>query len=297
MTISLVSAPVLGFDLVRHPAGAQLAETLLRSLTFGPHDLAQAATISDQVSPAARQALTEARAWLGAGSLRGSALQPEPAAEGSSQLGVMIASLRRSMINDLDDLDTLLAKDILAWAADAKADGTVTASQLAVTRQLVLDALAADWVDGLAPRLQAELRAGFLELSGRIGPRRYDLGPCLAGVQDVLDRLAGLGADGRSRLREVNGLLGSSGSAWAEAVHEASWAAFTTGRIRTAATAQFRAVQAFIAGGLTAADGAEGVWNLISGHVQASVVADVLPQETLTLLGRGWWAALGRPAG
>ncbi|MCW2526872.1 MAG: hypothetical protein JWM76_1732, partial [Pseudonocardiales bacterium] len=39
MSVSLVSAPILGFDLVRHPAGQELADILLSALSLGPHDL------------------------------------------------------------------------------------------------------------------------------------------------------------------------------------------------------------------------------------------------------------------
>jgi hypothetical protein len=111
-------------------------------------------------------------------------------------------------------------------------------------------------------------------------------------VHRILDVLRALGSDGCARVRAANTVLGPGGSAWAQSVHEASWAAYTTGRIRAAATAQLLAAQAFVAGGLDAADGADGVWNMISGYVQASVVADVLDSATYDQLARGWRAAL-----
>ena len=51
-------------------------------------------------------------------------------------------------------------------------------------------------------------------------------------------------------------------------------------------------VQAFRQAGFTAADGAEGLWNTISGHIQAEVVGDVLSATTHEHLTRTWHAAL-----
>ena len=292
MTISLVSAPVLGFDLVRHPAGTAVAETLLVALSLGPQDLAVFERVAATVAAPDPDRLAAARERLGRGSLNGSALIPEPAEEGSSLTG-MISTLRRSMINDLDDLEHLVRTDVLAWAGEAAGEA-VTPDQLAATIRLTVAALAADWVDGLESGLRAQLAAGFRQAIALLPPRRYDTGPCQEELTAVLTELGRLGADGRDRLRQVNSLLGPGGSDWAQAVHEASWAAFTTGRIRAAASAQLLAVQAFRAGGLDATDGAEGVWNMISGHVQACVVADVLPTTIQQDLARGWRSALGR---
>lgn len=297
MTISLVSAPVLGFDLVRHPAGSEVAQTLLTALSLGPQDLTVFARVAARLPERQPAQLEQARSAQRRGSLSGSALVAVPEAPDAGPLAGMISSLRRSMINDLDDLEHLVRTDVLAWAGDepaATADQPVESAALAATLRLTVDALAADWVDSLDAGLRAELAAGFAQVGRLLGPRSFDVGPCQGEVRTVLRDLGALSVDGRNRLRQVNTLLGPGGSEWAQAVHEASWAAFTTGRIRAAASAQLLAVQAFRAGGLDAADGAEGIWNLISGHVQACVVADVLPSELQQRLGRGWRSALGR---
>jgi hypothetical protein len=197
--------------------------------------------------------------------------------------------LRRSLLIDLDDLDYVLRSDVLAWAASS-----AVSAQPAI--DLLVGAVAADWVDGLDELTRGELSAGIAEIRGRLGDRPHDVGPGADEVNQVLDTVRALDAAGRDALRAANTMLisaepGSAESGWAEAVHQASWAAFTTGRIRSAATAQLLAVQAFIDGGLTATDGVEGVWNLISGHVQACVVADVLPVEIGDSLARGWRSA------
>ncbi|HEX2902838.1 MAG TPA: hypothetical protein VHO01_05210, partial [Jatrophihabitans sp.] len=291
MTISLVSAPVLGFDLVRHPAGSAVAETLLLALSLGPQDLARFEQVA-RTLPAPRQAeLAAARERLGAGSLRGSVVLPGTDEAVDGPLGGMISTLRRSMISDLDDLEHLVRTDVLAWAEAEAALIPAAGEALAGTVRIVVEALAADWVDGLSDELRTELAAGLRRATAGRTPVPVDIGPCRPELDAVLNPLRRLDPDGRDRLRQVSSLLGPGGAEWAQSVHEASWAAFSTGRIRAAASAQLLAVQAFRAGGLTAADGAEGVWNMISGHVQACVVADVLPEEVRHRLGRGWRAA------
>jgi hypothetical protein len=153
--------------------------------------------------------------------------------------------------------------------------------------------VAADWVDGIDEVTRAELADGVEEIRTRLGERPNDIGPCADQVNEVLADLRQLDPTGRARLRAVNNEPAPGPSSWAEAVHEASWAALTTGRIRSAAAAQLQAVQAFRYGGLDATDGVEGIWNLVSGHVHACVVADVLPAQTRESLAAGWHRAFG----
>ena len=68
---------------------------------------------------------------------------------------------------------------------------------------------------------------------------------------------------------------------WSAAVHSASWSVFVAGRVRAGAAAQLMLVQAVERAGIPVADRAGGVWNLLSGAVQALVVRDVLDGPTL----------------
>ncbi|HTZ44223.1 MAG TPA: hypothetical protein VMB79_10195 [Jatrophihabitans sp.] len=292
MTISLVSAPVIGFDLVRHPAGPAIAETLVWAIGLGPRDLPLFSATHAVREPAWHQ-VRQVRDRLGTGALNGSALAPvEPVADGGS-LQAMIVGLRRSLIADLDDLEHLIRADVLAWAAKpAETSDAFEVADVEAAIGSVLAAVAADWVDGVDADTRQQLAAPASAVRHQTDAREPDVGPCEAQVREALGILGGLDADGRHRLREVNTLLGPGGSTWAQAMHEASWAALTTGRIRAAATAQFLAAQAFLAGGLDAADGAEGVWNLVSGHLHALVVGDVLGSALQVTLSRGWRAAL-----
>jgi hypothetical protein len=122
--------------------------------------------------------------------------------------------------------------------------------------------------------------------------RTDDIGPCEPELRAFLDAVAALDSAGRDQFRRTADGLRAVGQEWAAAVHEASWAALTTGRIRAAATAQLLGVQAFRTAGFTAADGAEGLWNTVSGHIQAEAMGDVLSAETYSYLTRTWRAAL-----
>ena len=77
-------------------------------------------------------------------------------------------------------------------------------------------------------------------------------------------------------------------------MHGASWAAHVSGRTRTLAAAQLVAVSAFRAAGCTTRDGAEGVWNALAGCVQGLAMADLLDEESLTVLGAPWAMVTGR---
>jgi hypothetical protein len=300
VTISLVSAPVLGFDLVRHPRGRSVADVLLWALNLGPVDL------PDFRVEAGRDVSGRAHAWSSVrhaqdvndrGCLSGSALAPAAVAAPAGTLAGIIEGLRGSLVVDLDDLEHLIRHDVLAWTEAAEAAGTSqlggVAGDAALAAEVVLDAVTAEWVHGLDEASRTTLTGPYRRVRARVGQRPNDPGPCAEQVERVLVTLRTLGADGRARLRTVNTVSRPGGAAWAEAVHEASWAALTTGRIRAAATAQLLAAQAFTDGGLDAADGADGVWNLISGYVHALVVSDVLPATTLDGLAYGWQAALG----
>ena len=67
-------------------------------------------------------------------------------------------------------------------------------------------------------------------------------------------------------------------------------------RVRAAAAAQLLLVQAVDDAGIPVADRAAGVWNLLSGTVQALLVRDVLDVDTVHRLLNPYLAALG-PAG
>ncbi|UQX89587.1 hypothetical protein M6D93_06160 [Jatrophihabitans telluris] len=315
MPLSLVSAPVLGFDLVRHPNGPGVAAILIRAMQLQPVDLPRFGRPFPASGPSRAQcwdAIADAQASAGLGSLRGSYV-PRRTGDRLSVLETVADDLVRSMIVDLDDLRRLIGAEILAWTdADRNAAPAEPAGSAGLTggsghpeqavldaEEALFDAVAAQWITGLWPDGEAGPEA--VALTGRyraaeagLGDRPVDVGPAEASVAAVLDQLRRCTDSDRARLRTIGQVMRASGSQWAEAVHDASWAAYTTGRVRAAAMAQLLGVQAFRAGGFDATDGAEGLWNLVSGHLQACVMGDVLSDETLTTLTRAWTAAFGR---
>ena len=93
--------------------------------------------------------------------------------------------------------------------------------------------------------------------------------------------------------RSAVDLLRSGTGGWTQAMHDAGWAAHLSGRTRTAAAAQMRAVLAFRSAGFSSVDAAEGSWNALSGVVQAMVVSDLLGDDHVTTLLRPWQIARG----
>jgi hypothetical protein len=305
--ISLVSAPILGFDLVRHPLGSEIADILLTALTLGPHDLLL-------FTPDTARVFRRMGAWhtvngivdaRGAGVLTGSVLAANPAVADRAvdDITQLADSLMRSMIVDLDDLERLIRSDVLLWTtsptgprstlrAIPRGDDMPDTELVKCAGDALIDAIAARWIDGLHDEVAAVLSEPYQLVLTQLPERAPDIGPCAPGLAQFLTTLRALSAGDRDRLRTVAELMRGTGPEWAAAVHEASWAALTTGRIRSAATAQLLGAQAFRAAGFTAADGAEGLWNTISGHIQAEVVSDVLSATTYEHLTRSVNTAL-----
>ncbi|MFB9376966.1 hypothetical protein ACFFKU_02840 [Kineococcus gynurae] len=322
MHYSLVSSPVLGFDLCRLPAGSAVADVLLRGLACTEGDLAILAAHHDAAGRARRWDAVRAAATaqpdvaqslrrvesdlLGRGRSDGSELDAD---EG------LVRVLRSSPLADADALVRLVHDDVLDWtwspavteggprlrtteaarAADVLADAAVSAYLADHLDDDLRRALAAPFVAALR-----ELPEDFFASSPLDGPLEgmtcllSTLGDLRADVRHVLDQLARLHGADRAALRAAAGTDRPCGTEWASAVHEASWAVHLTGRTRTAAAAQLLAVRAFRAGGLDATDGADGLWNIVSGVVHAEVVVDVLSYDARAILVRVWDSVFGR---
>ena len=292
--LSLVSAPVLGFDLARHPHGDAIATVLLRALASGPADLhvfALAQRRNDTARTAnARDALRSAEADAAPSLVAGPAVRRDGAS-----IPEMINELRERMIVDLDAIDGLIRDDVLAWCVlgDGPDGGTRDAVAPSVARaagDAFVNAIAALWSVGPVPNGSRQVLAtAFLEATRSMAWRDPDVGPNSLQIKNLLRQVSDISSSDRARLRAATMVLRpSSSAAWSEAMHDASWAAFTTGRVRAAAAAQLLAVRAFFSSGFDAADGADGIWNVISGCVQAGVVDDVLPDVFADSLTRVW---------
>ncbi|SOD74517.1 hypothetical protein SAMN05892883_3703 [Jatrophihabitans sp. GAS493] len=325
MTISLVSAPIIGFDLVRHPHGSAVAEILLLGLSLEAQDLPLFATGSasdpgfglwraraiatDPISRPLRSVRDTRRSGAAVSEARPVQARPadprpetNPSLSAQEQLASAIDALLHSMIIDIDVLEQLIRRDVLGWCTpgspfpmgetESQRGVPVDPDHARLAANALVDAIAAEWVADLDDEFAARLRTPLDRVRGGLPHRAPNVGPCALPIMRILQDLRQLGPDGCIRLRGVNTVLGSGVETWAAAVHETSWAVMTTGRVHAAATAQLLAVQAFGESGLNAADGAEGIWNIVSGHLHASVVGDVLAEETKQSLAKAWVTAL-----
>jgi hypothetical protein len=120
-----------------------------------------------------------------------------------------------------------------------------------------------------------------------------DLGPHHYAVSALLDRLRSLRRMDLARLVTSSDDARRNTGGWSPAVHSASWAAYLSDRVRTAAAAQMLLVQAVDTAAIPLAVRAGGVWNMLSGAVQALVVRDLLDTSTAHRLLSPVVAALG----
>ncbi|GAB3684275.1 hypothetical protein [Angustibacter aerolatus] len=306
MPYSLLSATSVGFDLARREGGAAVAEALLQALRCDPATLDVVARHHPGAGRAvARAALTDAEALEQVGTpsaLAGTAVQlaQEEQLEASRRV---LAALATGPLADLAALDLLLGREVLDWTwtpGDAGLELAVRSEEWAPVADVLADALAAAWS---APSLPAAARrrlgAPFVAALHDLSPAVHDRDERAAADPDglpsaavrVLAQVSAWSPGDRAAWRAAVDPLRRGERGWSTAMHEASWAAHLSGRVRLAAAGQLRAVQAFWAAGLDPDDGAAGSWNALSGVVQAAVVADLLPTEPLDVLQRPWVVA------
>ena len=283
---SLVSAPVLGFDLTRLGGGSATAEVLLRALRLSIGDLpVLAERLPDEgvrgplwveVESAARRMPT----------LKG--LKADDAASS-------LALVERAPIGSVDSLLTCLRYDVMAWTWHGKGRDAAQSETAASATALLCDAAVGSYLrevldDGSRRRLGAGWVSAMRKLP--VGAP-IDLGPHHYVVSALLDRLRSIRANDLARLSQSAEDARRNAGGWSPAVHSASWAAYLSDRVRTAAAAQMLLVQAIDTAAIPLADRAGGVWNMLSGAVQALVVRDLLDTATAHRLLAPVVAALG----
>jgi hypothetical protein len=285
---SLVSAATLGFDLVRLPAGRDVADALLAGLAADAATLERLAA----VHPAAGRD-REARAVLAVRARRAREMAvgtPHvrnfvvdlPAAD---RAAVLVDQLQRSTIGDAVALERVLREDVLGPEHPAVA--LVDDDTLAAAADVLADAAIGSWAAAVLPPLvRRQLTGPFAAASaaGAVDSAVPDLGAATGELTALLDDLRGLDAAGRARWQAAVDARRAERRPWATAMHEASWAAHVAGRTRTLATAQLLAVKAFLDGGFDPATAAAGTWNAVAGCVQGIVMGDLLGADALSVL-------------
>jgi hypothetical protein len=283
---SLVSAPVLGFDLTRLGGGSATAEVLLRALRLNVGDLpVLAAQLPDEGlrGPLWVEVESASRKMP---NLRG-LNQDDPAGA--------LALVERAPIGSVDSLLTCLRYDVMAWTWEGSGRDARQSEAAASATALLCDAAVASYLrEMLDDSARRMLGAGWVAALRRLpaGPP-IDLGPHHYAVSSLLDRLRSIRPADLTRLIQSADDARRNAGGWSPAVHSASWAAYLSDRVRTAAAAQMLLVQAIDTGAIPLADRAGGVWNMLSGAVQALVVRDLLDTATAHRLLAPVVAALG----
>jgi hypothetical protein len=283
---SLVSAPVLGFDLTRLSGGSATAEVFLRALRLQDADLpvlAQRLPDEDIRGPLWVEVESAARRMP---SLKGMS-KDDPAGS--------LALVERAPIGSVDSLLTCLRYDVMSWTWAGTGREAKQTEMAAGATALVCDAAVASYLrDVLDSDTRRRLGAGWVSAMRKLPTGApIDLGPHHYALSALLDRLRSVRSADLTRLAASADDARRNAGGWSPAVHSASWAAYLSDRVRTAAAAQMLLVQAVDTAAIPLADRAGGVWNMLSGAVQALVVRDLLDTATAHRLLAPVVAALG----
>jgi len=283
---SLVSAPVLGFDLTRLAGGSATAEVVLRGLRLQTDDLSiLAERLPDE---GVRGPL-----WVEVES----AARRMPSLKGMSKddAAGSLALVERAPIGSVDALLTCLRYDVMSWTWTGTGRDAKQTDTAASATALLCDAAVASYLrEVLDDDTRRLLGAGWVAATRKLPVGApIDLGPHHYAVSSLLERLRSLRSMDMNRLSSSAEDARRNAGGWSPAVHSASWAAYLSERVRTAAAAQMLLVQAVDTANIPLADRAGGVWNMLSGAVQALVVRDLLDTSTAHRLLAPVVAALG----
>jgi hypothetical protein len=284
---SLVSAPVLGFDLTRLQGGSAVADVMLRALSLTDSDLEilsntrldnwDRLTLWQEVDEAARQR-------QGVRELTAD----------STDADRTLTLLERAPIGTVDGLLHCVRHDVLDWTWKSTGPGPEQDENATRATSVVCDAVVAAYLrELLAAPSRRRLAGGWLAAARWLPVRPVHLGPQHDPIMRLIARIRTVHPARTGRLAKAAEVTRRGISDWAPAVHAASWAVYLAGRVREAAAAQFLLVQAIDDAGIPVADRAGGVWNLLSGAVQAMMVRDMLGAETVQRLVEPCLGALG----
>jgi hypothetical protein len=287
---SLVSAATLGFDLVRLPAGRSVADVLLTGLGAHAGSLSALAAAHPGRSLDRDERLTLAVRSRKARELAAVVPQVRQVATGvaaGERAALLVAQLETGTIGDAATIERLVRDDVLG--PEHLARGFLLDDELDESSDVLADAAVGYWAAGVLPPLvRRELTAPFDRVLERgtveIPPVGADLGPAADELAVFLDSLSAIDGAGRDRWRRIVDEGRAQQRSWAAAMHEASWAAHVSGRLRAVAAAQLHAVRAFVDAGFGVHDGAAGVWNAVAGCVQGIALQDLVDEASLAVL-------------
>jgi hypothetical protein len=237
----------------------------------------QAAEPGDEVFGGLGQALA----------LAGDAL--EEAAAGETKL---LRRLEAGLLGDANALDRLVRHELLDWTWLHSGSLSVQDPVAAEAADVLSDAALCGYLrDRLPESARRAMAVPFLRAG--VPSRDATVATGVPEVDQVLAVLAGADDGVRRRWRQVVDELRTHTTQWAPAMHQATWALSLTERLRLACDAQLAGVIAFDRAGFTAKDASYGVWNSLSGVLQASAVGDLLSAADADVLLRPWREVYG----
>lgn len=283
MTYTLVGTSALGFDLVRLPGGARAAAVLRTALACGPDELAALAGQHPGADGRVSWSPLTSDDPTGATPAGHSRTVDELAALSTSTL----RRLEASLLGDADALERFVRHEALERTWVRSGDLAVQDPAVTDAADVLVDAAAACYLEESLPLPRRRALVAPLLRSG-VALRDHTVPVGLPVVDDVLATLAGSDETARAAWREVVDRRRSLTTTWAPAMHRATWVLSVTERLRLAADAQLAAAVAFRRAGLTARDAAYGVWNAVSGTVQALTAIDLLDDADAEVLLAAW---------
>ncbi|GAA2976269.1 hypothetical protein [Actinokineospora diospyrosa] len=262
---SLVSAPVLGFDLTRMAGGPATAEILL---TLLGHSTAEVEALAERAAPQSPAlSLARSHALAAAAELPSVRDLSGPSA---------VTLLQHAPIGTLAGLLHCVRTDVLVPDRDTFPAGTAPEPPDGAVA-LVTDAVCATYLrQHLTDTDRRVLGAGWLAARRGAPEPTIHLGPTHDLVHRLLDRVRVAHPAEVRALAVSADRLRAEQQDWSAAMHSSAWAVHVSGRIRAAAAAQLLLVRAVDLAGVSLDDRASGVWNVLSGAVQALMVRDLV---------------------
>ncbi|GAB2877596.1 hypothetical protein [Nocardioides pacificus] len=260
---SLLNASTLGFDLVRLPGGAAVAEVLLDALALRAEDVA-GADLPPAPPEASAPPVPRAAQLLG-----------DVAHAHGDALAEVAQRLRTAPIGGIEQLLASLGREWFDWGESAS---TGTGADIEWDAGL--------WRESLESAYGAAVRAAWHGAPvhwPRLASGSADLGPQRAELAALMGQVSGLDAAAFAELEEAWATRDHA-VRWSQAMHAATWAVSLTGRERAAMAAQLELVRAIRSSAADSAHVAQGAWNSLSGIVQVLTVADLLDRASAEAL-------------
>jgi hypothetical protein len=291
---SLVNAPVLAYDLVRHPSGPGVCAVLMRILRL---------TESDLPMLAEQYADDEERksAWAEVGAVCDAAprmvgvlasVADSARTGGTVDLREAAELLAAAQMGDLADLLSAVRGQLLDWTWKQAGDLRVQSMPQAVA--VICDGVAGYYTHrSLSPAAANRLQRPWRVATAALPDRGEDFGPPGAAVRSILVGLSRAGSGQLAALDAAVDRARRTGFRYAPAMHNAAWAAVLSGRERTAAAAQLATVRAMPTAEKLTDLRLAGAFTAASCAVAAACVADLLDQTTCDALTGPWRTVFG----